>query len=65
MGGGGGWWEWGAVEVGGGGVGGWRVGSQGQAKATIEVTDSSSVCPVSGTSSHNPQDRPRLSLAAV
>ena len=46
------------------GVVGW-VGSQRQVKATIEDTDSSNVCPVSGTSSHNPQDRPRRSLPAV
>ena len=42
---------------------GW-VGSQRWFKATIEDTDSSRVCPVSGTSSHNPQDRPRQSLAS-
>ena len=41
------------------------MGSRRQVKATIEDTDGSSVCPVSGTSSHNPQDRPRRSLAAV
>ena len=28
-------------------------------------TDSSTVCPLSGTSSHNPQDRPRQLLAVV
>ena len=32
---------------------------------TGQDTDSSSVCPVSGTNSHNPQDRPRQSLATV
>ena len=39
--------------------------SQRQVKATTEDTDSSTVCPVSGTGSHNPQDRPRQLLAAV
>ena len=37
------------------------MGSLRQVKATIK----SSVCPVSGTNSHNPQDRPRQSLATV
>ena len=46
---------------------GWRrwVENRRQVKVTIEDTDSSTVCPVSGTSSHNSQDRPRQSLATV
>ena len=52
--------------VGGGGlVGGWEgvgvagwVGSRRQVKATIK-TQTAVVCQVSGTNSHNPQDRPR------
>ena len=46
--------------------GGWRgwVGSQRRVKATIK-TQTAVVCPVSGTSSHNPQDRSRHLLAAV
>ena len=51
--------------VGGGGGWGEGVGNQRQVKAIIEDTDSSSVCPASGTSSHNSQDRLRWSLAAV
>ena len=45
---------------------GWQgwVGSRRRVKGstTIEDTNSSTVCPVSGTSSHNPQDRPRQLL---
>ena len=33
-------------------------------KLTIK-TQTAAVCPVSGTNSHNPQDRPRQSLATV
>ena len=43
---------------------GW-AGSRRWVKATIEDTDNSSVCPVSGANSHNPQDRLRQLLAAV
>ena len=44
---------------------GWQewVESRRRVKATIEDTDSSTVCPVSGTSSHNQQDKLRCSLA--
>ena len=41
------------------------MGSRRRVKATIKDTDSSSVCLVSGTDSHNLQDRPRQSLAKV
>ena len=48
---GGGWWGW--------------VGSRRRVKAAIEDTYSSNVYPVSGTGSHNPQDRLRQLLAAI
>ena len=34
-------------------------------KTTIEDTESNTVCPVSDTNGHNPQDRLRQSLAVV
>ena len=57
---GGGWRGWGVV-----GVAGWRRwGSRRQVKVTIK-RQTAVVCPVSGTDSLNPQDRPRQSLATV
>ena len=47
----------------GGGRGGWEAKSG--LRPSFQDTDSSSVCPVSGTNSHNPQDRPRQLLAIV
>ena len=49
---------------------GWQrwVESRRRVKATIKrqtCTYNSSMCPVSGTDSHNPQDRLRQSLATV
>ena len=54
---------------GGGRVGGWVGGGGGweaEGRLTLPLrTQSSRVCQVSGTDSHNPQDRPRQSLATV
>ena len=51
------------------GVGGWEGGGKGGWEAEgglrLPLRESSSVCPVSGTDNHNPQDRLRQSLATV
>ena len=51
--------------AGGGGVagGGWEA--EGGLTPPLRDTHSSRVCPVSGTDSHNPQDRPRQWLATA
>ena len=47
-----------------GGGGGWEA--KGRLRLPLKTqTAVATVCPVSGTSSHNPWDRPRRSLAAV
>ena len=51
--------------MGGGWVNGRGVGDGGGVVKLTIKTQTAAVCPVIGTNSHNPQDRPRQSLATV